>query len=871
MRKSSLTVLLLVVAVNLLVWALFNRAQSEQDWEGMIRGVSFSPYQRGQDPFENKHPSADDIAGDLKLLYGKVAGVRTYTSTDGAEETPRLARRFDLRVTAGAWLDTRMERNDLEIRNLIRNARRYDNIDRLIVGNESLLRGDISVNQLIKYLREVRSRVNVPVSTAEPWHVWLAHPELAKEVDYIAIHILPYWEEVPNEQALGWVLERYEQIRQAFPGKHILIGEVGWPSDGNRLGASKPSLISQATFIRGFLNIAAQRHIDYYIMEAFDQPWKYDMEGTAGVHWGIFTVDRQPKFPMVGPVTENSWWPMQLAAATLLALLPMAWFLLRWKSLRMQGRLFYALLIQLTVSMLIWTAFTPLTHSLTLGSRVMWGVLLPAQLALLMVVLINGFELTETLWSGGWKRYFKPLDPARDRPLPMVSLHLAIYNEPPDMVIQTLNSLAHLDYPDFEVLVIDNNTKDDAVWKPVEAHCAVLGARFRFFHLPTWPGFKAGALNYGLTQTDARAEVIGVVDSDYIVQSNWLRALAPYFDNPKVGFVQAPQDNRGGEDDPFKEMINWEYNGFFQIGMMHRNERNAIIQHGTMTLIRRSALASVGNWGEGTICEDAELGLRLFHEGLEAVYVNHPFGHGLTPDSFTGYKKQRFRWAYGAMQIIRRYWRWLIPGFEKPGADGTGLTPAQKYHFISGWLPWFTDALHLMFTAMGVVWSVGLVLWPKYFQFPLGVFLIPTLGIFFFKVLHSFWLYVAKVPCSTRQRIGAAIAGMALTHTIARAVIQGLTTDSTPFLRTPKCESRPALIQGFLMAREEAFVLGLLWLATLMVLISYGFTPEALVWAVLLLVQSVPYVAALMLSLVNAVPGLMPRRARNVALVSQEK
>ncbi len=176
-----------------------------------------------------------------------------------------------------------------------------------------------------------------------------------------------------------------------------------------------------------------------------------------------------------------------------------------------------------------------------------------------------------------------------------------------------------------------------------------------------------------------------------------------------------------------------------------------------------------------------------------------------------------------------------------------------------------------MFTALGVLWSIGLVLWPKYFQFPLGVFLIPTLGIFFFKVLHSFWLYVAKVPCTTRQRIGAAIAGMALTHTIARAVIQGLTTDSTPFLRTPKCESRPAVMQGFLMAREEAFVLGLLWLAILMVLISYGFTPEALVWAVLLLVQSVPYVAAVMLSLVNAVPGLMSRRVRAAAMVTEQK
>ena len=495
----------------------------------------------------------------------------------------------------------------------------------------------------------------------------------------------------------------------------------------------------------------------------------------------------------------------------------------------------------------------------------------PPLLPVLLRMMPFAPPLAEMLWNGQWRRRFLPAQPLSTQRHPKVSLHLAICNEPPDLVIETLDSLAALDYPNFEVLVIDNNTPDPQVWKPVEARCRALGSRFRFFTLGKWPGFKAGALNFALRETAPDAEVIGVVDSDYVVERDWLKSLVPHFNRPEVGFVQAPQDHRAWEGNRFQEMINWEYAGFFHLGMVHRNERDAIIQHGTMTLIRRAALEVLGGWAEWTICEDAELGLRLMESGYESVYVNHVFGRGLTPHSFGAYRKQRFRWAYGAMQIIRRYWRWLIPGFEKPGADGKGLTLAQKYHFVSGWLPWFTDALHLLFTAMAVVWSIGLVLWPKYFQFPLGVFLVPTLGIFFFKVLHSFWLYMAKVPCNTRQRIGAAIAGMALTHTIARAVIQGLTTDNIPFLRTPKCESRPALMQGFLMAREETFVLGLLWLATLMVLISYGPTPEALVWAVLLVVQSVPYVAALMLSLVNAVPGLMPRRAHSAALASQEK
>jgi cellulose synthase/poly-beta-1,6-N-acetylglucosamine synthase-like glycosyltransferase len=161
------------------------------------------------------------------------------------------------------------------------------------------------------------------------------------------------------------------------------------------------------------------------------------------------------------------------------------------------------------------------------------------------------------------------------------------------MVIKTLNALARLDYPNFEVLVVDNNTQDESVWKPLEEHCASLGTRFRFFHLPKWPGFKAGALNFALQQTAEEAEIIGVIDSDYIVTPDWLRATLPYFDKPEVAFVQAPQDYRDADENYFKRMCYWEYAGFFHIGMVQRNERNAIIQHGTMTLIRAVTLRNV--------------------------------------------------------------------------------------------------------------------------------------------------------------------------------------------------------------------------------------------------------------------------------------
>lgn len=853
MKKSGLIVLALVVLSNLAVWAWFNPSHTAQAWTGTIRGVSFSPYLRHQNPLKDQHPDADSIKRDLELLQGQVSSIRTYSSTDGMELIPHLAWDYGLRVTAGAWLDHRRERNDAELRNLIRNAKIYRNIDRVIVGNEAILRGDLTVSELIGYLREVRKRVTVPVSTAEPWHVWLKHPELAREVDFIAVHVLPYWEKVPAEDAVDWVLDRYLQVRKAFPHKHVLLAEVGWPSGGNRLEVSTPSLVNQAQFVRKFLNEANARGLDYFIMEAFDQPWKRAIEGAAGAHWGIFTADRTHKFPLSGSIVEVSAWPIQVTVATLLALFPMGWFLRRWHDrLRLGGQLFFAGLIQAAVSLAVWAAFTPVTQELPTTATLMWGVLFPAQLILLAVVLINGFEMAELIWNRRWRRQFLPQTPPADAPLPKVSLHLAICNEPPEMVKLTLDSLAALDYPNFEVLVIDNNTLDPAVWQPVQEYCAKLGPRFRFFHLGKWPGFKAGALNFGLKQTAPDAEIIGVVDSDYIVRRDWLRALVPYFADEKVGFVQAPQDHREWEGDAFKTMLNWEYTGFFHIGMVHRNEYDAIIQHGTMTLIRKSALEGLGGWSEWCICEDAELGLRLYQEGYRSVYVNESFGQGLTPDTFDGYKRQRFRWAYGAVMILKRHWRALLPGKTSP------LTAGQRYHFVTGWLPWFADAMHLIFTLLALLWTAGLVALPKYFEFPLTAFIVPTVGIFLFKLVHSLSLYHVRVSHSTwPQRLGAAVAGMSLTLTIGRAMLAGLFTSSQPFLRTPKCESRPALIKSVLMAREEFLLFMALWLASAAILWRYELgNVEVLFWLGVLVVQSIPYAAALVVSVVNVLPSL---------------
>jgi len=839
-------VITIVIAANFAVWGLINRGESERPWGGIINSLSYSGYMAGD---KDSRFSDETIENDMELLSGRTTAIRLYGVSDGLDRVVTAAAKNDIEVFAGAWIGPDAKTNSQEIDKLVEVAHANKNVTRVIVGNEALLREDVKVDDLIGFLERVKRQVSVPVSTAEPWHVWLKYPELVQSVDFITVHILPYWEGIPIDGALNYILYRVQQLETAFPDKHIFIGEIGWPSEGQWVKGAEPSLVNQARFIREFLNLASDKRFDYSIVEAIDAPWKRKIEGTVGAYWGLWSDAREPKFSMSGIVVESSRWFLGFLIASFLAFLPIQWFVRRWRDLRFAGQVFYALLIQAVFSLLVWAVMAALVEKIITPNTIAWVVLIGFQIVLLALLLVDGLELTEVLWANR-RRSFAPQDWVPPPDAPKVSIHVPCYNEPPQMVMETLDALAELAYPNFEVLVVDNNTKDEAVWRPLEDHCRKLGARFRFFHLPQWPGFKAGALNFALTQTASDAEFVGVIDSDYVVSHDWLLATIPFFDKPEVGFVQAPQDYRDGRESAFKRMCYWEYAGFFHIGMVQRNERNAIIQHGTMTLIGKRVLQRVDGWAEWCICEDAELGLRLFERGHEAVYLEHSLGRGLIPDSFSGYKTQRFRWAYGAVQILKRHWRALRDG---EGAEGLRLTRGQRYHFVSGWLPWFADAAHLAFVSAAVVWSILLLL--EWVEFPPAVFLVPTLSVFVFKIVAGLWLYHARVKCGWMDRLGAAVAGMSLTHAVGRAVWQGLFTSGKPFFRTPKCEDKPAAIQGVIMAREEIGLLLALLISAFAVL--YKFEPSnqnAMVWTGMLCVQTLPYWAALGMSMVNVGP-----------------
>ena len=850
LHPTTLFALLLCALASLAFWAAANRPVAVADYYGEVAGLAFSPYQRGQSGESAQYPTDAQLRSDLEVAADLTGRIRTYGADGTLGDIPELAADLPLRITLGAWLDRDAAYNAAELERLVGIADAHANVERVLVGNETLLREDLTPPQLIAMIRSVKAQVHVPVSTAEPWHVWLAHPELARAVDYITIHLLPYWEGLPVDDSLRFVMQKLDAVQAAYPGKPIVIGEVGWPSNGVDVGGAVASRVNQASFLRRFFDAAEQRHLDYFVMEAFDQPWKTAFEGRAAGYWGMLDLDRHAKWAMTGPVEEHPAWPAWAGGSVAVAALIAGLLLSRRPDIRLTGKLVLAGLLQGFAASLAILLMSMGGTYLSGATAAVWVLLAVSQAVLLLLLVADSFEMAETLWGRLWKRRPTVLPAPHGVLLPKVSLHVPICNEPPHMVRQTLDALAALDYPDFEVLVIDNNTVDPALWEPVAEHCARLGPRFRFFHLGRWRGFKAGALNFALRQTAAGAEVIGVLDSDYIVSPDWLRCMAPHFADPRVGFVQSPQDYRDNDGGFFKRLMFWEYAGFFHLGMVNRNERNAIIQHGTMTLVRRGALECAGGWSEWTITEDAELGLRLFRQGWEAVYADQSFGRGVMPDDFAAFRKQRFRWAYGAIQICRGHWRALLSPFDRT------LTPGQRWHFVTGWLPWVGDALGLLFLLVGLAWSVALIAAPLRVEFPIVLFMLPSIGLFAFKLVQIFALYGRRVPCGWPDRLGAAVAGLALSHTIGKAVWKGLLVRRAPFLRTPKMKHAPALVQGLVMAGEELLLLLLTWAALLGVAIGRDLaTTEAKLWCVVLLTQSLPYAASVFVSVVAARPS----------------
>jgi len=842
--RVVIAVLLFIGAAHAALWSVLQDKQQAPDFTGILPSLSYTPFQPGH--VVDRIVDPDRIRADLKKLATLTRAIRSYSATEGNELVPAIAAEFGLKVTVGAWISKDEENNRRELAAAIDLARHNSNVIGIVVGNETVYRGDQKVEDLIELIKKVKSAVNVPVTTGEIWNIWRDFPELASNVDFIAAHVLPYWENFSSGQAVDQAVYLYGLLREKFPGKRIMIAEFGWPSAGyNRLNAD-PGPFAQAVVLRNFVTRAEAIGMEYNIVEAMDRPWKF-FEGGVGPYWGILNNAGEPKFSWVGPIVNPNYW--KLAAIAVLIGILMSLPILRLS----EPTVLQAVLLSAAANGVgAWfaTVFAYWDgHYFVLGSAfaLTLGLILLVPLVLIAMARIE--EIAAIAFGHSPHRLIRkgaPLVPAtmgENLTFPKVSIHVPAYFEPPEMLKQTLDAVSRLDYPNFECVVIINNTPDPAFWQPIQDHCRALGERFKFINAEKVKGFKAGALRIAMERTDADAEIIGVIDADYVVDPDWLKDLVPLFADPHVGLVQAPQDHRDQDRSLMHYMMNGEYAGFFDIGMIQRNEENAIIVHGTMCLIRRAAMDMAGGWGGDTICEDTDLGLAIQEHGWLTHYTNHRYGRGLLPDTYEAFKKQRHRWAYGGFQIVKKHWRRFLPGASR-------LTRDQKREFLLGWLNWLgAESLGVLVAILNLIW-VPVVAFSG-IAIPDKILTLPIIAAFLVSLGHFVTMYRLRVPVRLGQMLGAMVAAMSVQWTVSRAVANGLITEHLPFARTSKGGLSRMSIE--FQAFWEA-VIGVLLLvgAAVLIVTNSKQIRELYIFAAVLVLESLPFLSAVAIAVLES-------------------
>jgi hypothetical protein len=486
-----------------------------------------------------------------------------------------------------------------------------------------------------------------------------------------------------------------------------------------------------------------------------------------------------------------------------------------------------------------WTFESHLGPASTAGGVLLW--VLEVFAALLSCAYL--WEICDALGTEDWRRRITrshPLPAVAERDLPFVSLHVPAHNEPPDMVIETLRHLVRLDYPRYEVILIDDNSDDEKLWRPVEAWCGRHGVKFA--HLEDWPGYKSGALNYALRElTDEAAEVIGVVDSDYQIEPGFLRGCAPAFAEPWVGFIQSPQDYRDWETAPYYRRLYYSYKYFFAISQPSRNEHDGAIFAGTMGLIRRVALDQLGGWDEWCITEDAELSLRLLRAGWHGLYMDQTWGRGIMPLTFEGLKGQRYRWCFGGIQILRMHWRSLLPGRK---TTENHLTEAQRWAYLAGGIQWYGDLLGLIFLVFLLAGALNLATGGGELFRKLTPFLVATVPVLVgLGLVRAVALLRRGTGASWRDALGAFFIWQSTSLVVARASVLGLFARQAAFLRTPKTSERAKWWEA-LRANWAETSLAVLGLAGIAGALSRATQLSGVLLAVLLLFPTLGMAAA---------------------------
>src|SRR6201996_7664027 len=391
--RTPLALLLISLGAIAAVWwwlaTPITLARAPIDPKAKLLCVSYAPFRGAQTPLDpTTHISADQIAQDLAQLAKISDCVRTYSIENGLDQLPALAAKAGLKVMQGIWLGSDRLKNAAQISTAVRLSKEYPAvINSLVVGNEVLLRGEMTTTDLAAIIRGVKLQVSVPVTYADVWEYWLRYREIYEVVDFITIHILPYWEDLPIRAKFAATHVNLIRQRMAvtFPGKEILIGETGWPSQGRMREGALPSRTNQARVVSEILQMAKQENFRVNLIEAYDQPWKRRLEGTVGGFWGLFdSVHRKLKYPPGENVSNFPFWRWQMGGGMAFAVIVFAsaWLTTRrrpWTP-RLISWIAVALIATASGILLGLAADKMYYESYGIGGWVQWGVLLAAGL-----------------------------------------------------------------------------------------------------------------------------------------------------------------------------------------------------------------------------------------------------------------------------------------------------------------------------------------------------------------------------------------------------------------------------------------------------------------------------------------------------------
>jgi exo-beta-1,3-glucanase (GH17 family) len=392
--RAPLALLLIALSAIAAVWWWLSipttLARAPIDPNAKLQCISYAPFRSHQTSLSPAtQVSREQIAEDLAQLAEITDCVRTYATDLGLDQIPELASRVGLKVIQGIWLGRDRQKNLAQISTGIRLARQYPaTITALVVGNEVLLHGDMTASDLATLIRSVKAQVSVPVTYSDVWEYWLQNRELHDTVDFVTVHILPYWENIPIRAkfAAAHVDAIRRQMASAFPGKEILIGEIGWPSEGRMREGALPSRTNQARVVSEMLDLARRENFRVNLFEAYDEPWKQQLEGTAGGSWGLFdSVRRTLKYPPGIPISNFPFWKLQMSSGMALAILVFgaAWLTLRGRPWRPRLVSWLAVAISATTAgILFGVAAEKLFHeSYGAGGWLVRGALLAAATA----------------------------------------------------------------------------------------------------------------------------------------------------------------------------------------------------------------------------------------------------------------------------------------------------------------------------------------------------------------------------------------------------------------------------------------------------------------------------------------------------------